>query len=337
MGRRPRIEFEGALHHVFPRGNRREPIIHTDRDCRICERYFIEAARQTDVIPRAWHPMPNHFHGLIETPHANLAEFMQRWLGRYARYYNRVYEKVGHLFQGRYGSRLVQKETYLKEVIRYIALQRHRAKDPSSVNSFFELYSSHRFYMGETCTPEIVVWIEPILKLFSDDIHRARLEYAKFLADGLKNGKWKHFYKPKNGIIGDDHFIEHIGARIQTKEARATLSTDRHPIVMAKLLRTAAETFDIDTGEFVSASQGRELSRIRQAVAYVGRQLGLSVTELAKGLHRGLPAVSSMIKLAKKQAPEQVERLSQRTNFESSKPDTNDVALPVVSIITDTI
>ena len=312
MGRRPRIEFEGALHHVFPRGNRRERIIHTERDCRTCERYFIEAAHRTGVIPRAWHPMPNHFHALIETPHANLSEFMQRWLGRYARYYNRAHGKVGHLFQGRFGSRLVQKETYLKELIRYIHLQRYRVKDPSSVDPFFERFSSHRFYVGETCPPAVFRWIEPMLQLFSNDMDRARQEYAKFLSDGLKSGKWQHFYKSKSGVIGDERFIEQAEARIHARGPRAYLTTGRRQIVMTELLKVTEEIFQISAAELASASQCRQLSRIRQSVAYVGRELGLSVTDIARTLGRGLPAVSSMIKLAMDQASKEVEKLSQR-------------------------
>jgi chromosomal replication initiation ATPase DnaA len=154
-----------------------------------------------------------------------------------------------------------------------------------------------------------------MLELFSSDVDRARREYATFLADGLKSGKWQHFYKVKNGIIGDDRFIEQMRTRIQAKEPRAILSTAQHQIVMTELLKAAAEVFKIDAIEFVSASQGRELSRIRQAVAYVGRQLGLSVTELARAFRRGLPAVSSMITLAKKQASEQIERLAHRMNY----------------------
>jgi len=98
MPRPLRLQFEGALYHVFTRGNRRERIAHSDQDYRILERYLIEAARTTGVLPRAWQPMPNHAHSMVETPLGNIADFMQLWLGRYGRYYNKVYKKVGHVF-----------------------------------------------------------------------------------------------------------------------------------------------------------------------------------------------------------------------------------------------
>src|SRR5438046_3207167 len=130
MGRPPRIQFDGALYHVFPRGNRRQPIFECDRDHRMMEKYMIDAAIVTGAKPRCWYPMPNHWHAMIETPRGNIAEFMQRMLGRYARYYNWAYGKIGHLFQGRFGSRLVQTDVYQKELIRYIHLNPYRSKTP---------------------------------------------------------------------------------------------------------------------------------------------------------------------------------------------------------------
>jgi putative transposase len=323
MGRRPRIQYPGALYHVFPRGNHRERIHHTDQDCRILERYLIDAARKTGVIVRCWYPMPNHLHAMVYTPLGNISEFMQRWMSRYARYYNRTHGTVGHLFQGRYGYRLVQTDAHMKELIRYIHLQRYRTTNPEGVDPICDRYSSHRFYMGETCDPDVFDWIKPMLMLFGDDLETARKEYAKFLADGLANGNWEDFYQPKNDVLGDDGFLKQVEKKQVEHKLRTTLPLERREHTLQLLLQSAERAFGIKADELCSSSQQRTIARMRQAVAYIGRRIGLTVTELAKALRRDPSTVSLMIDAAPKRADGEIRRL--KKIFKSSMPDTNDV------------
>ena len=128
MPRLPRLQFEGALYHVFSRGNRRERIYETDSDYAMFEKIMIEAMNWSGVQLYAWCLMPNHFHLLLETPEGNLSEFMQRLATRYAKYFNWAHKKVGHVFQSRYGARLCDKESYFTELVRYIHLNPYRTK-----------------------------------------------------------------------------------------------------------------------------------------------------------------------------------------------------------------
>src|SRR5437879_5707562 len=122
MPRAPRIQFEGAFYHIYDRGNRRERIFLDDADYARFERMMLEAADRSGVRLFRWSLMPNHFHLLVETPEANIAEFMGRLLTRYAQYFNWRHNLVGHVFQGRYGARVCDKEAYFLELIRYIEL-----------------------------------------------------------------------------------------------------------------------------------------------------------------------------------------------------------------------
>ena len=72
--------------------------------------------------------MPNHFHFNLETPEGNLSEFMQRVMTRFAKYFNRAHRLIGHVFQGRYGSRLMDHESYSQENVRYVELNPYRLK-----------------------------------------------------------------------------------------------------------------------------------------------------------------------------------------------------------------
>jgi hypothetical protein len=66
--------------------------------------------------------MGNHYHLLIETPGANLSRGMQLLNGIYTQRFNHKHKRVGHVLQGRFKSILVEKESHLLELARYIVL-----------------------------------------------------------------------------------------------------------------------------------------------------------------------------------------------------------------------
>ena len=122
MARPLRIEYPGAYYHVLNRGNRREDIFLTDKDRKVfldgltdsCETYGIKLI--TYVL------MQNHFHLLVQTPQANLSEFMRHFLVTYTVRFNRRNGRSGHVFQGRFKSILVDEDEYLLPLSRYIHL-----------------------------------------------------------------------------------------------------------------------------------------------------------------------------------------------------------------------
>jgi putative transposase len=121
MPRRPREEFPGAIHHVYARGNDRREIFVDDDD----RHAYIHLLRRA-IRTQAWHClgyclMDNHVHLLIETPKPNLGRGMQRLHSRYAELLNGRQQRVGHVFQGRYGAVRVEHDEQLWAVVAYIA------------------------------------------------------------------------------------------------------------------------------------------------------------------------------------------------------------------------
>ena len=72
--------------------------------------------------------MANHYHLLIETRKANLSIGMRQLNGLYTQSFNRRHKRVGHLFQGRFKAILVERESHLQELCRYIVLNPLRLK-----------------------------------------------------------------------------------------------------------------------------------------------------------------------------------------------------------------
>jgi REP element-mobilizing transposase RayT len=127
MPRARRILVEHGIYHVFSRGNRRQPIFLDERDFARFLEFLDEVVARYGWIVHAYCLMPNHYHLLVETPEANLSEGMHRLGFLYAQWFNRRHDVDGHLFQGRFGARLVESNYHLLETARYIVLNPVRA------------------------------------------------------------------------------------------------------------------------------------------------------------------------------------------------------------------
>ncbi len=143
MPRPPRIDFPDAVYHVTSRGNGRAEIFHSDDDR---QRFLAQLAHHLHLCAidlYAFVLMDNHIHLLCRTPRANLSRFMQRLLSSYALYWRYKHRRPGHLFQGRFGAKLVEDEVYLLAVTRYIHL------NPVKIAACRRLSASERLHRLE--------------------------------------------------------------------------------------------------------------------------------------------------------------------------------------------
>ena len=115
---------------------------------------------------------------------------MRHLNGVYAQKFNRRYQRVGHVLQGRFKAILVEKESYLLELARYIALNPVRAKLVQSIRDW--LWSSYRATAGQQ-EPLPLLTTDWILSQFSDDRHRATALYRRFVEQGRDVSIWGSF------------------------------------------------------------------------------------------------------------------------------------------------
>lgn len=120
MPRTYRIDWENSVHHVMSRGIEKNRIFRSSRDYDDFIERLETCVGETGITVIAWALMPNHVHLLLKTRSTPMWKFMHKLLTGYAMYFNRVHDRVGHLFQNRYLSILVQSEVYLMKLIRYI-------------------------------------------------------------------------------------------------------------------------------------------------------------------------------------------------------------------------
>lgn len=146
MARPLRLEFAGALYHVTSRGNRREVIYESDGDRTSFLAVLDDVCDTFNWVCHAYCLMHNHYHLMIETPEGNLSKGMRQLNGVYTQRFNRRHHRVGHVFQGRYKAILVDKQSYLLELARYIVLNPVRAQMVSAASDW--PWSSHRATIG---------------------------------------------------------------------------------------------------------------------------------------------------------------------------------------------
>jgi len=215
MARPLRIGFAGALYHVTARGNDRKAVYRDDRDrARFLDR--LAAVVYTHRLRvHAFVLMRNHFHLLVETPEADLSRAMGQLNGSYTQDFNRRHRRSGHLFQGRYKAILVEKDSYLLELSRYIHLNPVRVGEVSRAWAF--AWSSAAAYVGKVAVPEFLT-VGDVLAHFGRRRTVARRRYAEFLADGAAT-KAENPWRLVEGqvLLGERAWMERMKRRLAGK------------------------------------------------------------------------------------------------------------------------
>jgi REP element-mobilizing transposase RayT len=305
MARKPRVEIEGGLYHVITRGNNRQTIFHSPEDY---EKFLSLMRIQKSKLPYflyAYCLMSNHVHLLIERQADAIGRIMHRVLTGYGQYYNRRYQKVGHLLQGRHKSILCESEPYLCELVRYIHLNPVRAKMVSKPEDYE--YSSHRSYLGLKATE--IVDVDPVLRHFGARKEIARKEFQRFVMAGMKHGHRNEFYVTDEGeILGNDEFVDAMIHRVGQAQRRVK-GNDRRlkrpPAFDAAALSAAVEkNCGLSKENICGPGKSAQLMRAKEAMILVGRTVGATVKELSDLVNISISGVSRRHDTARRKAQE---------------------------------
>src|SRR5574338_735600 len=127
MARRHRIPAPGLLRHVMARGNARMDIFFDHLDYTWFIHFLGNVVEQFELECWSYCLMPNHYHVVLRTDEATLSEPIRNLNSRYAQWWNRRHNRVGHVFQSRFKEQIVQRQDYLLTLCRYIAMNPVRA------------------------------------------------------------------------------------------------------------------------------------------------------------------------------------------------------------------
>ncbi len=213
MARPLRIELSGGIYHVTSRGDRREEIYLGDEDREVWLEVLGQVCERFNWVCHAWCQMTNHYHLLIETPEANLAQGMRQLNGVYTQRLNRAHDRVGHVFQGRYKAILVERESYLLELARYVVLNPLRAKMVRQLENW--RWSSYLATCGQVESP---AWLQTdwILAQFGQRRSNAIARYVAFVHEGARlPSVWSNLQGQI--YLGSEAFVEKMQALIEQK------------------------------------------------------------------------------------------------------------------------
>ncbi len=226
MARPLRIEFPGALYHLTARGNQREDIYLDDEDREqflallgtVCERF--------NWVCYVYCLMDNHYHLVMETPDGNLARGMRQLNGVYTQRFNARHERVGHVFQGRYKAILVERESYLLELCRYVVLNPVRAGMVRHAGQW--RWSSYRATAGQRPAPPwlTVSWV---LAQFGRRRAQAIDRYKAFVRQGSGVASpWEEGLRQQI-YLGDEAFVTRMQTRLEQADLDEVPRAQRRP------------------------------------------------------------------------------------------------------------
>jgi REP element-mobilizing transposase RayT len=277
MARPLRLEFPGAVYHVTARGNARQAIFLGNGDRRHFMDLLTKEVGQQHWLLYAWCLMDNHYHLLFETPEPNLVAGMRRLNQVYTQSFNRRNERVGHLLQGRYKSILVEKESHLLELTRYVVLNPVRARVVETAEQW--PWSSYRATAGISAAPACLQ-VDWVLANFGADRSSARAAYRRFVAAGIDaDSPWQEL---RGQIwLGSDRFRERMARMLEGQDLEAVPSAQTHPErpVVSEVLARVAEVFGLGSDAVLDRSHP---AAFRAAVYLLRRACNLPLAEAAR-------------------------------------------------------
>ncbi|MDJ0889358.1 MAG: transposase [Desulfobacterales bacterium] len=263
MARPLRIQYPGAWYHVTSRGNERRDIFTDDADRGRWLEILAQSASIYGAEIHAYVLMNNHFHLVVHTPQANLNRFMQRFNTTYTVYFNRRHYRHGHLFQGRYKALLVDADSYLIELSRYVHLNPVRVMQNASLSLSAKREVLQRYqwssYGGYTHLGKRLAFLDcgKVLSMIgTGDDARSRRAYRRFVQKGLDGS---HTFDLKEEVraqtvLGSEDFREWLRDRFlsgtgreyaERPAARALMIRFRSPdAIAARLSPVLAVAFD---------------------------------------------------------------------------------------------
>ena len=317
MPRGPRLDAPGVLHHVMVRGIDRQVIFRDDPDRTDFLARLATAVKVGGLAVYAWALLPNHAHLLVRTGPRSLARCMRALLTGYAGVFNRRHKRIGHLFQNRYKSIVVEEEPYLLELVRYLHLNPLRAAVVTDVHALARYpWTGHSALLGSFSRP----WQDTatVLTQFGPDLRRARRAYQRFVITGATQGQrpelqggglrrseggWaavqalrqgREAYLADERILGSSTFVEGIrqelASRTTAPAARPSLET---------LVTRACRAVGVSPTQLQGSGRRRNVVQAREGLAYLwvevlgrnGRllatRLGLKPPAICKAAHRG--------------------------------------------------
>jgi len=198
------------------------PIFIDEGDYRSFVSLLGDVAEEFDIHCFSYCAMPNHYHVSLRPNRPNLSEAIRHLNSRYAQWWNRRHERVGHVFQGRFKDQIVQREGYFSTLCRYIALNPVRAKLVENPQDW--PWSSYAATIGLRPTPAFLA-IDEVLGIFGEGDQRLlQTRFAEYvLTRTIDEESMYDAFRARNRVLGDKAFKMFVKSEAGDKRASVTV------------------------------------------------------------------------------------------------------------------
>lgn len=289
MGRPKRIQYAGACYLVILQGNNRQSLFLSNQD----RRRFLSLLRHykecSGLKVYAYSLLGNSVNLLIETAEPNLSAVMQGFNTAYTKYFNAAHNAVGHVFQGRYRAYLVDKETHLAEMTRYVHLACIR--DALQDKPWRYQWSSCAAYV-EAERQEPLVDSLVVLRKFGNGRLKQSVGYLRSIKDRMKTAADQILPVMGGVAIGGEAFLKKLSAHRDVASLPQAVPVEAARRIIAEV----AVRHGLSEEKILGRMQWREVSVVRrEAIHRVWKETRMGVSELARLFQRTPSAISQLI------------------------------------------
>lgn len=183
--RQARVREENSTYHIIQRGNERKSIFASDIDKNKFLDILQKMKEKYNFLIYGYCILDNHVHLIINDNGNDISKLMKSVNISYAFYYNHVYDRCGHLFQDRFRSKLIMKDSYLLQVSKYIHNNPVKAGMVKKAEDYG--WSSFNIYTEKIENTDGLVDVNKVLSILSMSRSQALKQYVKYVEDEEKD------------------------------------------------------------------------------------------------------------------------------------------------------
>ena len=273
MSRPLRIDYPDAWHHVMNRARRGQDLFCDSTDYQLFIELLMDTTALFNIRVAAYCLMTNHYHLLVQTPDANLSRCMRHINGVFTQRYNARHGCDGTLFRGRYKSVLVDADSYVLQLVRYIHNNPLKAGLVKRAEHY--IWSSHKGYLSKAKKWQ---WLykDFVLAMIAPQPANRIETYRQYMAQDEDEKLLKIFRRSKlPSMLGSISFISDIKARFSKKRL------DRQ-IPAAKSLAPDIEDITAKVCKIYKVDSG-QLCYVRRGIKNEPRDVAIYLIRILRG------------------------------------------------------
>lgn len=297
MSNRHRLHVPGGTYYVFRSTDSRHPIFSRPEEYARFDELLPIALAASDATLLGYCWLPESVHLVIQISERPVADFMRDLMWRYSR---SVWQRAGEdrpWFRERYHATLVQAETYLEALIRYVHYLPVNAGMAATPGEY--AYSSHPAYLTRRCGPPVCVRrLLGLLGCHGND----RTSYLRAMAEAPSPSLGEMFQMGMPdvpGIVGDEQFLS------QRPTATVLRAVSPPARLVEKLIAEVAQRHGLSVAEVCSKSRRRELVMVRAQIVWLATHWNLgTLTDVARHLNHSPSAMTRAVARYRYSRPE---------------------------------